>query len=112
MRFFVPKLKDDRKAEEVWEELRKKNSNDTDKDWQATGRKIFKIWYRHNAQSFIAEVGKTHPEDHQEEIYAIFEAFGPCYLVCTTKRGVFGGGRYYIGKNDTVSVEYFDNENI
>ena len=110
MRFFVPNLKDESNAEKVWENLRKAVSREDAKDWQATGRRIFKIGYRHDGQSWVAEVGKPHPEDGQEVVYAIFETFGPCYLVCTTRRGV-SGGPYCVGKHDTDTVEEFDHDN-
>ena len=110
MRFFVPNLKDDTKADQVWEELRKGVSRDDAKEWQATHRRVFRIWCRHNARSWVAEVGKGHPEDAQEQVYAIFDTFGPCYLVCTPKRGVFAGGPYYVGKDDTDDVEDFESD--
>jgi hypothetical protein len=110
MRFFIPNLKDDSKANEVWEQVRRWVSNNEDKNWQATDRRIFRIQYRHDGQSWIAEVGRPHPEDGREQVYAIFDTFGRCYYVCTENRGVLRGGPYLIGKGDADSVEDFASE--
>jgi hypothetical protein len=106
MKFFVPNVKYESKTEEAWQRLRQLASREGDDNWSPNERRIFKICYRHNAQSWVAEVGKPHPENRQAEVYASFDTPGPCYIVCTYCQGVFRGP--FVGKGDTTSVEDFE----
>jgi hypothetical protein len=102
MRFHIPSVKDDTKAEEVYEAIRKFAVETT--GWDVTDRRIFSIHYRHEGKEYHAEVGK--PETRGGEVVeAILES--NAYLVCTANRGVLRGMPILVGKNEIHNITVF-----
>ena len=100
MKFFIPDVESER-TEEVYKSI-------TDfaamQGWPATGRRIFKLSYRHDGEYYEAEVGRR--ARNGEIVWAILES-GP-YLICTLTRGVMGGMPLLVGRDDAIHVTDFE----
>ena len=103
MKFFIPGTKDNQKAQEVFEGIKKFAQETT--GWQITNRKIFKIQYYHNNREYIVEVGKL-DKITKEIVMVILES--NAFLLCTPNRGVLRGSPIYIGTNEVDSIEDFE----
>lgn len=69
--------------------------------WNVSSRKIYRINYRHDGQTYVAEVGQL-ADRVNEKIFAILES--NAYLVCTPNRGVFRGTPILVGQNEIIDI--------
>ena len=94
MRFFVPAVKDETQAEEVWVSIKKFAEEML--GWEISERRIFSIAYQHQDKDYHVEVGK--PDSRNNElVIAILES--KTYLVCTPNRGVVRGIPILVGQD-------------
>ena len=103
-KFFIPKVKDDAQAQEVWESV-KKFAEET-LDWDVSDRRIFSIAYQKRGEDYYVEVGKPDPRN-KELVVAIFESI--TYLVCTPTRGVLHGIPLLIAESELTDITDFPN---
>ena len=103
MNFFVPKAKDEKEAEEVYNDIKQFVSKSM--QWKITNRRIFKIKYYHDGKDHYAEVGKASTVNG-ETVLAILES--NAFLVCTPSRGAFKGQPIMVGGSEIVSIIDFE----
>ena len=94
MRFFVPAVKDETQAEEVWVSIKKFAEESL--RWKISERRIFSIAYQHQDKDYHVEVGKPDPRNN-ELVIAILKS--NTYLVCTPNRGVVRGIPILVGQD-------------
>ena len=98
-KFFVPKVKDDIQAQEVWKSVKKFAEKTL--DWEVSERRIFSIAYQKRGKTHYVEVGKPAPLNG-EPVIAILESI--TYLVCTPNRGVLRGMPILIGESELAEI--------
>lgn len=103
MKFFIPDINDEDKAEEMYDAIKKFVK--TTLGWDVTERRIFKISYYHDGNYYDAEVGKI-LKVNSEEVIAILES--NAYLICTPTRGVIRDLPLLVGRGSAISVTDFE----
>jgi hypothetical protein len=105
MKFFLPKAKNAREAEQLYEASRKFCEQQT--GCKIRDRRVYSLRYRHNGQEYFAQVGSL---DYTEGlVLCIFES-EVTYFVCTPNRGVLRGPPVLVGREEVSDVEDFDTE--
>ena len=105
MKFFIPKAKDSKHAQEIYNKAKK--FCEYQNGWKIRDTKIYVLRYRHNGLEHIAQVGTL---DYTNGlVVCIFES-EVTYLVCTPYRGVVKGHPMLVGRNEVSDIEYFDDE--
>lgn len=104
MKFFIPHIETETKAEDLYQAIKKFAKETT--GWDIVDRRIqsleFSTEYRYTTIAKVGEVIDT----NREEVVAILES--NTYLVCTHNRGVFRGEPILVGKNEVLWVKDFD----
>jgi hypothetical protein len=104
MKFFMPGVKDDKTAENLYSGIRKFVFQKI--DFELTDRRFFSLDYLHDGKHYVAQVGQ-HSSMTGEMVVAIFES-NDLYLVCTPTRCVFRGEPILVGKHAVTSITDFD----
>ena len=102
MKFFMPAVDNEEKAEELYLATKKFA---TQTCWPVTDRRIQSIRFKDKGRPVLAMVGEVEPITG-ETVVAILES--NAYLVCTPNRGVLRGQPILVGKAEVVSVIDFD----
>jgi hypothetical protein len=102
MKFFVPEVDNEGKAEELYQATKKFAAETC---WPVTDRRIQSIRFKDDGRPVLAMVGEIEPITG-ETVIAILES--NTYLVCTPSRGVLRGQPILVGKREVVSVIDFD----
>ncbi|MGV8017875.1 MAG: hypothetical protein AB2L26_06780 [Ignavibacteria bacterium] len=108
MKFFIPGAKDENQQNEIYNAIIKFAEEQS--GWKVTDRKIYSIKYKHDGNVYLDVVGKHEVKNGREDgeiVFAILKS-EVTYLVCTPHRCVLGGVPIYVGENDVISVEDFD----
>src|SRR5690242_12331328 len=100
MRFFIPAVTDETKAEEVYPAIQKHLADGVGADWSAN--RFQELRYRHEGKERTARVGDLH---YGETVVAIlYDRSRDLYHVCTPNRGVIRGGSILVGGHEVVHV--------
>lgn len=107
MKFFIPAAKNEQQEEQVYNSVKRFLGEQLGA--QFSNRKIASLRYRHDGNTYHAEVGEIHGLNNEPVIAILFEPLRNLYHVCTTSRGVIRGMSILVGHHDVVSVADFDN---
>ena len=103
MKFFIPTVQDDRKAEDVYQAIVKFAKYTM--GWEISNRRIRSIAFRDKGKLVRAIVGEADPAEG-ESVIAILDS--NTYLVCTSNRGVVKGMPIMVGKYEVFDSEDFE----
>lgn len=108
MKFFIPAAKDDANAEEIYESIRKFNSEQMNAT--LSPRRIYRVRGIHNGQEFTATVGEPFERYGEVVIAILVDTSRKLYLICTPDRGVLRGEPYLSGSNEIRDLDVEDFE--
>ena len=103
MKFFLPQVQKDDKAEELYQGVKAFNKDRM--NWEISNRRIFRIEYSDKGKIRKDEVGKV-TDVNGEKVLAILES--NAYLVCTLNRGFSRGLPIQVGKHEIIGIEDFE----
>ncbi len=105
MRFFIPNVSGEEKAEEIYKGIVQFAESNLGK---VSDKRIFHISYHENKKDYDAEVGKICAVNGEQVIAILYSSNMNCYLVCTPNRGVKRDLPILIGYRETFVVQEFD----
>jgi len=105
MKFFIPNIADEARAEEIYQSI-VSFAKETLR-WDIGDRKVFKIAFFdiEDKKDHVVEVGKRN-DINGEVVIAILDSI--TYLVCTLNRGVKKGMPMLVGKKEVYAEEGFE----
>jgi len=106
MKFFIPGAKDAAQGEEVYEGIRKFNSEE--QGARLSPRRIYRVRGIHNSKPFTATVGEPFERPPETVIAILLDELRTLYFICTYNRGVAQGMPYLSGSNEITEVEDFE----
>ena len=104
MKFFIPKVLDDEKAEEIYQGIKALAVGEI--GGEISDQRVFRITYSVGKQYQSAEVDQPEPITG-ERVIAILE-HAEMYLVCTRSKGVVRGIPLLVGKYEVKAITLFD----
>lgn len=105
MKFFIPKITDDKTAEQFLDGIIKYAEETTGR--KVKPRRIYSIRYDYHGKTYMATVGEV--LEGEGLVTAILES-DQTYLVCTPERGVLRGSPILVGRNTAIKVTDFSPE--
>jgi len=106
MKFFVPAAKDAAQAEEVYEGIRKFNSEQMGAT--LSPRRIYHVAGVHDGKPFTATVGEQFERLREVVIAILLDTSRDLYFICTPSRGVLRGESYLSGTYEIRGAEDFE----
>jgi hypothetical protein len=106
MKFFVPAAKDAAQAEEVYEGIRKFNSEQMGATLSL--RRIYRVVGVHDGKPFTATVGEPFERLREVVVVILLDTSRNVYFICTPNRGVLRGEPYLSGAHEIQGAEDFE----
>ncbi len=107
MKFFLPGVTDQEKAEQLYADIKQRAQG-----LDISDKRIFRLIYQDEGKDWVAEVGRIELVEGRELRYgevviAILDA-KVTYLICTPNLGILRDKPIMVPKNAVKSVEYFE----
>jgi hypothetical protein len=106
MKFFIPAAKDAAQAEEVYEGIRKFNSEQM--GTTLSPRRIYYLSGVHDGKPFTATVGEMFERLREVVVAILLDTKRDVYFICTANRGVIRGEPYLSGAHEIRDSEDFE----
>lgn len=108
MKFFIPAAKDAAQAEEVYEGVRKFNSEQMGAT--LSPRRIYRLAGVHDGKPFTATVGEMFERLREVVVAILLDTKRDLYFICTANRGVIRGEPYLSGAHEIRDSEDFEQQ--
>jgi len=106
MKFFVPAAKNAAQADEVYEGIRKFNSEQMGAT--LSHRRIYRLAGVHDGKPFTPTVGEQFERLQEAVVAILLDTKRNLYLICTANRGVIRGEPYLSGAHEIRDAEDFE----
>jgi hypothetical protein len=106
MKFFVPGAKDPSQAEDIYEGIRKFNSEQMEAI--LSPRRIYRVSGVHDGKAFTATVGEPFERLREVAVAILLDTSRNLFFICTRNRGAVRGEPYLSGSNEIRDSEDFE----
>jgi hypothetical protein len=106
MKFFIPAARDSAEEQQIYSAVKDFLGKELGAEFSK--RQVYKLHYRHNGNTYSAEVGKAEQIGGEIVVAILYEPGRSLYHVCTMNRGVARGMSILVGADEVISSEDFD----
>jgi hypothetical protein len=106
VKFFIPAAKDAANAEEIYDSIRRFNSEQMGAELSL--QRIYRLTGRHDGNPFTATVGETFERLSEPVVAILLDTTRDVYFICTANRGVLRGTPYLSGAHEIKFLEEFE----